>query len=292
VAGPWVTIKERYARLVAACRDGGPLEEPWSDFVAGARKTEANPPEHLWLLIPELRGFAERRGGRENVTILDHGTGTAINILYLAALGYTDVWGANVVDKAQPQNRVFREMLGFAEDRIFVYDGTFLPLPDESVDIVLSQQVAEHVPDAALDGYYAEEGRVLRSGGMALHQVPHRWMPYDDHTKTWFVTYLPRRLRDMVWPRLATNPSQIGTYLFLRDRADHMGRARAFIGDTRDHSLTRIVGLKAGRDREGGGVSGALRRIFGRAMSVPLAGPVVRAAIRPISMLETVSVKR
>lgn len=292
MTGTWVAIKERFADLVDACRTGAPLDGPWTAFAEVARATETEPPEHLWLALPELRRLEQARGGRDAIVILDHGTGTAINILYLAALGYTNVWGANVVEKAQAQNRVFREVLGLTEDRIFIYDGALLPLDDDSVDLVLSQQVVEHVPDAVLDTYYAEEGRILRSGGVALHQVPHRWMPYDGHTRTWFMTFLPKGLRNAVWPRLAANPEQIGTYLFLRDRADHFDRLERYIGATNDHSLSRIDSLRTGRDREGGGLSRTLRKLLGTMMSIPLIGRVLRAAIRPISMLETVSVKR
>jgi SAM-dependent methyltransferase len=52
-------------------------------------------------------------------------------------------------------------------------DGTTLrPLPDASVDAVVSHVVFQHVPDPAITyGYVAEMGRVLRPGGWAAFQV-------------------------------------------------------------------------------------------------------------------------
>jgi SAM-dependent methyltransferase len=49
---------------------------------------------------------------------------------------------------------------------------TDLPLPDDSVDLMICYHVLEHVPDDASG--MAEIGRVLRPGGVAIVQVPHR----------------------------------------------------------------------------------------------------------------------
>lgn len=292
----WRDIRSAFNDVALACREDRPIEAVWEAFATVCRANEAAPPAHLMGVMPELLRLADLRGGRNKVAILDHGTGTAINILFLAALGFTDVRGANVVPKAQPQNRVFREIFGEpdipGQERIFLYPGDILPLPDESMDLILSQQVLEHVPDAVLDTYYAEEGRILRPGGIAIHQVPHRWIPYEGHTRTWLLTYLPGRLGNAVWRRFANNPEQIGSYLFLRDRTDHLNRAERHIGSTRDDSLTRLTDPRYTRDYEGPRLIGFIRRTIGGSMRIPLFGTLLRAAIRPISMLETCSVKR
>lgn len=288
----WRAIREAFANLATACQAGDDLAATWGAFAALARESEAAPPTHLLAALQWLDRLAAERDGRASVVILDHGTGTGINILYLAALGYTNVWGANVVDKAQPQNRVFREILGAETDRIFLYDGAVLPMTDESVDLVVSQQVVEHLSDDVLDAYYREEGRVLRKGGLALHQAPHRWMPYDGHTRTWFVSLLPKFLRDPIWPRVAHHPEQIGSYLFLRDRRDHFDRARRYIGETSDESLLRLGDSLRADDYEGPRSLGYVRRAIGTLVATPGVGPLARLALRPICMLETVSVKR
>jgi SAM-dependent methyltransferase len=49
---------------------------------------------------------------------------------------------------------------------------TDLPLPDDSVDLMICYHVLEHVPDDA--SAMAEIARVVRPGGVAIVQVPHK----------------------------------------------------------------------------------------------------------------------
>ena len=64
-----------------------------------------------------------------------------------------------------PRHRVFP-----IED----YDGRTIPLPDASVDVVLSSNVLEHVAD--LSRMHAEIRRVLAPGGICIHVLPtHTW---------------------------------------------------------------------------------------------------------------------
>ncbi len=56
---------------------------------------------------------------------------------------------------------------------------THLPLPDDSVDLMICYHVLEHVPDDA--SAMAEIARVVRPGGVAIVQVPHRpGVPTDE----------------------------------------------------------------------------------------------------------------
>jgi SAM-dependent methyltransferase len=50
------------------------------------------------------------------------------------------------------------------------YDGRHLPMPDESVDVVFSSNVLEHVVD--LPALLVETRRVLKPGGVAIHILP------------------------------------------------------------------------------------------------------------------------
>ena len=50
-------------------------------------------------------------------------------------------------------------------------DATRTGLPDASVDIVISNSVLEHVPDAVLDPLMEEGRRVLKPGGVSIHNV-------------------------------------------------------------------------------------------------------------------------
>lgn len=61
-------------------------------------------------------------------------------------------------------------------------DGT-LPLPDASVDVVLSSQTLEHVTDPSV--YLAEAYRVLRPGGRLVLSTHGFWVYHPDPTDFW-----------------------------------------------------------------------------------------------------------
>ncbi|MGH7910293.1 MAG: class I SAM-dependent methyltransferase [Candidatus Dormibacteraceae bacterium] len=87
-----------------------------------------------------------------------------------------------------------------------------LPFGDGAFEVVLSNEVIEHVEDdrAAV----AEIARVLRPGGRAVIFCPNRWYPVEQHGVYWrgryhfgnvpLVNYLPNPLRDRLAPHVRT----------------------------------------------------------------------------------------
>jgi ubiquinone/menaquinone biosynthesis C-methylase UbiE len=61
-------------------------------------------------------------------------------------------------------------------DRRIVADATKLPFASDSVDVVCSRSVVEHLPD--VDRFLAEAHRVLRPGGLAVSFFPSKNAPY------------------------------------------------------------------------------------------------------------------
>lgn len=57
-------------------------------------------------------------------------------------------------------------------DRNILMDGQRVPLPDQSVDLIVSDFVIEHVTDIA--GFKGEIARLLRPGGYFCARTPHR----------------------------------------------------------------------------------------------------------------------
>jgi SAM-dependent methyltransferase len=51
------------------------------------------------------------------------------------------------------------------------YDGQHLPMKSDSVDLIVSKSVLEHVPGQAVPGLLSEMNRVLRPGGLIVHSV-------------------------------------------------------------------------------------------------------------------------
>jgi len=82
-------------------------------------------------------------------------------------------------------------------------DGCRLPFADQSVDIVFSNAVIEHLmPDAQRE--MAEE--IMRVGRAWFVTTPNFWYPIEMHNKLPFVHFLPTRARLMIQRRLHTWP--------------------------------------------------------------------------------------
>jgi ubiquinone/menaquinone biosynthesis C-methylase UbiE len=84
-----------------------------------------------------------------------------------------------------------------------LYDGTHLPLADESVDFAVSFEVLEHVEDD--ESALGELGRVVQPGGFLCLSVPNRWWVFETHgadlpllpwNRVPFFSWLPRRIHD------------------------------------------------------------------------------------------------
>jgi len=103
-------------------------------------------------------------------TVLDVGCGTAP---YRAFFAHTNYIGVEVAAASK---------YGSAKRGAdLLYDGSSLPIADESVDYILCNQVLEHVFEPGL--FLRELLRVLRPGGQLLMTVPFVWdeheQPYD-----------------------------------------------------------------------------------------------------------------
>jgi SAM-dependent methyltransferase len=98
------------------------------------------------------------------VRVLEIGAGAGQQALELERRGHT-VTAIDMPNSTYVTRRVFP---------IKDYDGSTIPLPDASVDVVFSSNVLEHVMD--LTRLYAEIHRVLAPGGICIHVVPtHTW---------------------------------------------------------------------------------------------------------------------
>jgi ubiquinone/menaquinone biosynthesis C-methylase UbiE len=81
-----------------------------------------------------------------------------------------------------------------------VYDGVNIPLPDESVDVVFSSNVLEHVPH--IEQFQKEMQRVLRPHGTSIHIMP---------TATWrfwtSLSFYIKRIKQLCTKALQKKPS-------------------------------------------------------------------------------------
>lgn len=103
-------------------------------------------------------------------------------------------WQAEALLKSGYQVRSFDvESSNYAaekNDLVKVYDGQSLPISDNSIDLIFSSNVLEHIPDTK--GCLAEQHRVLQDGGYCLHILPSSswrfWTSVTDLLKKWYLS--------------------------------------------------------------------------------------------------------
>lgn len=136
-------------------------------------------------------------GERKDIRILDYGCGGGRLVIFLLLDGYGEVYGVDVVP--QEMNNGFIKNLGINKEFFYSYDKKKLPFENEFFDVVISQQVLEHVHN--LDDYYSEAARVLKKGGVALLDFPHKMIPFDSHSRKWFIHYFPEFIKKYLYNR-------------------------------------------------------------------------------------------
>jgi SAM-dependent methyltransferase len=92
--------------------------------------------------------------------ILEIGAGTGWQARELSRLGY-EVCAIDIPTSNHGANRIWP---------IVDFDGSHIPFPDASFDVVYSSNVLEHVYE--LETLNTEMARVLKPGGHAIHYVP------------------------------------------------------------------------------------------------------------------------
>ena len=198
----WVEILKARSALIAS-----PKPQSAQKYIELVRETKVAPPYHLRPILRHLEEIEVSSGKeRADVVVLDHGCGGGATLMYLAAIGYQTIYGVDVGGDLEGVDRALRAITGLSEAHLFLYDGSNLPFPECKFDFIFSQQVIEHVNDNCIDAYFDDELRVLCNSGLVYHQIPHRLTPWESHTKTWGVHYLPQSLRRRVYRLLGHDP--------------------------------------------------------------------------------------
>lgn len=133
-------------------------------------------------------------------TILDFGCGGGVPLVLLKMAGYNNSYGVDLsnldINKVKKQN-YFIDLFNF-NNKIFseLKDGK-TNFNNEKFDIIISLQVLEHVKN--FNEYYEEITRLLKKQGKLILIFPHRFKPYDSHSKLYFVHYFPKFIRGIFY---------------------------------------------------------------------------------------------
>jgi SAM-dependent methyltransferase len=136
-----------------------------------------------------------------DMRILDFGCGEGEAVAALRAAGY-EAFGCDLEIRQRPQTLTGQDIL--REITLGTYR---LPFANDEFDIVLSNEVFEHVqnyPQAL-----SELHRVMKPGAVSLHLFPARWIPIEPHVYVPFATVIRALPWLWIWAWLGIrNPHQ------------------------------------------------------------------------------------
>lgn len=139
----------------------------------------------------------ENKNQKEDVKILDFGCGRGVFVAALRAHGYV-AYGADIVSSyIDSGNAYLRERYPCDDVLLLMDENSNTTFPDGYFDVVITDQVLEHVAD--LDCVVAEISRISKPGALGLHMFPAQWRVFEVHLMMPFVHWLPKnRLRKAV----------------------------------------------------------------------------------------------
>lgn len=244
-------------------------------------------PEKILRLLNIIR---DKFNLNKNIKILDHGCGGSYSLIYLFALGYENIYGIDIGEDSQELNNFLSIIAKKKIIRRFVYDGKILPFQDLFFDLIFTQQVLEHVSFSNQKIFLKEENRVLKVGGIAYHQIPHKLVPYESHVKIWFLHWLPKKLFIILSKLLKKNFKFVENNLWLQFPWTIKSNLTKYIGKTKNLSHERIS-IFNNESFEFFGLSFYLRKLASDICKIPFLGVCFSKVLSPFIMLETVSFK-
>lgn len=130
--------------------------------------------------------------------VCEIGTGHGSFVIAASKQG-ADVYGVEVEPSICALSREIVSHYGADSDRIMNACGEHLPYSGDSFDLVVSSSVLEHVQDE--QKVLAESIRVLKPGGIAIHNFPNYRSFFEGHFKAPWLPFLGYR-SSKVWLRL------------------------------------------------------------------------------------------
>lgn len=161
-------------------------------------------PSYVWRAGQQrrLEMIKSAAGERISGTVLENGCGIGLYIEHLQALGGEVIGLEFDLDRALQARQGNQHILGGA--------GEYLPFPEGSFDLILSNEVIEHVQNDRKA--IQEMVRAVRVGGRIVLFCPNRWYPFETHGVHWrgryhfgnipLVNYLPGHFRNQLVPHV------------------------------------------------------------------------------------------
>jgi SAM-dependent methyltransferase len=125
------------------------------------------------IAVCEAKGISVQKDWK----ILDYGCGPGRRVYELLDAGYPYASGVDVIDYLELRRPEDRHRFHIAPDGR-------IPVPDDTFDLIISDQVFEHVMNQTRA--WQEIVRVLKPGGVSVHIIPAKWQIIEPHIKVPF----------------------------------------------------------------------------------------------------------
>ena len=127
----------------------------------------------------------------KDLKILDWGCGRGRLVAYLLERS-ANAYGVDVNFDTTNQASAYFDQQGWnSADRLrTLYDGSKTNFPDGYFDVIISDNVLEHIAD--LDSVFAEMARLTKPGGRNFHLFPARFTLFEGHLCMPLVHWLPK----------------------------------------------------------------------------------------------------
>ena len=211
----------------------------------------------------------------KSARILDYGCGGGALLTYLRLLGYKNITGIDINSQRINNLNLIHRKMGFNQEIFHSYDGEKLPYDNSSFDLVLSQQVLEHVQND--EKYFSEAKRILAPEGKFLLDFPHRLVPFDTHTRMWFVHYFPSTVRNFFYNRYRENRGEYyNSLLNLKSVWYYKRLLKNMFSSTLDVSKER-VGSFTYKDQYEGNI--LIRSMIDKLINLPFVGKIFKKIV-------------
>ena len=130
------------------------------------------------------------RPSMSSVRVLDVGCGRGDTVAWLVSQGW-DAYGVDISEGYLERGRQYLREVGENPERLrAIRENSTYPFDSEFFDVVLSDQVIEHVAD--LPAFCREVARVSAPRCSGLHIFPAKWRPMEVHLHMPLVHWLPK----------------------------------------------------------------------------------------------------
>lgn len=260
----------------------GDVKEAWQQFRSLVRQGQGSH-EAFMQLIDVIENKTDNQGNLK-VQILDHGCNQGFTLFYLLALGCDEVCGIDLPETHCSQlNEFTTTVLGIDRKVFFEFDGGALPFKASGFDILISQQVLEHVEERFFKTYINEGLRVLKDDGVGFYELPVRTVLYDSHLQLWFLHMLPRFLW-LFFVRLLRGKKRMlwaEETLFLRYKSTISGMFKLHSCSVTNITAIRLVSSTSSEHYVGSLAKKKLRILLTKCIQTPIVGRVLAHIISP-----------